>query len=263
MASAEREAPSLTESLSNQARGGEFRGFTEVQPDYPRGRERERERAWSTWVASRFMVWLTSLPAWALVVGCVGLALLAAAASRIALKAFIPAPRARQRLHYRGRHYDGDSGGVRCPDGAHSGEWRQLSGLRSGDRQLGGADASRLAWASTSAGVDSQGIQQALLAYLKADAYIRMARAECGERHRRGHGGRHCPSGARCPGTGEPLHPGDAGIDRAAVLCRRHDQRPSRPSGSGVTRAPRPLRGDAGADRPGIDSERRSNRAAW
>jgi hypothetical protein len=30
------------------------------------------------------------------------------------------------------------------------------------------ADASRLAWASTSAGVDSQGVQQALLAYLKA-----------------------------------------------------------------------------------------------
>jgi hypothetical protein len=42
-------------------------------------------------LASLSMVWLTSPPAWAPVVFCVGLSVLAAIASRVLLRAFIPA----------------------------------------------------------------------------------------------------------------------------------------------------------------------------
>ena len=114
------------------------------------------------------MVWLTSLPAWALVVGCVGLALLAAAASRIALKAFIPLPERDSAFTIAAAIMTAIAAAFAVLMALTVANGANYLASAQGIVNSEAADASRLAWASTSAGVDSQGIQQALLAYLKA-----------------------------------------------------------------------------------------------
>jgi hypothetical protein len=114
------------------------------------------------------MVWLTSLPAWALVVGCVGLALLAAVASRIGLKAFIPVPERDSAFTIAAAIMTAIAAAFAVLMALTVANGANYLASAQGIVNSEAADASRLAWASTSAGVDSGAIQQALQAYLEA-----------------------------------------------------------------------------------------------
>jgi hypothetical protein len=114
------------------------------------------------------MTWLTSLPTPVLVISGLVLALLAATGGRLAVRALIPAAE-REGAHaiaaplmpalgaifalLMGLTLAGEAGLLASAQGIVSSE---------------AADASRLAWAATSPGVDSQPIQSALLGYLVA-----------------------------------------------------------------------------------------------
>ena len=128
-----------------------------------------RSRWWRTLkLASLSMVWLTSLPAWALVVFCVGLSVLAAIGSRLALRAFIPADQFEMAYSIAAPIMTALAAGFAV---------LMALTVANGDACLSSAqsivsseaaDASRLAWASTTPGVDSVTVQQALLGYLEA-----------------------------------------------------------------------------------------------
>ena len=114
------------------------------------------------------MTWLSSLPEGVLVVGGLALALLVAVASWLTVRALIPAAQ-REGAHsvaaplmpalgavfalLMGLTLAGEAGYLASAQGIVSNE---------------AADASRLAWAATSPGVDSAPIQSALLGYLQA-----------------------------------------------------------------------------------------------
>jgi hypothetical protein len=114
------------------------------------------------------MIWLTSLPAPVLVVGGLAAALLVAVGSRLAVRALIPT--AERDVAYT----------VAAPLMPALGAVFALlmaltlaseAGLLASAQGIVGneaADASRLAWAATSAGVNSAPIQSALLGYLQA-----------------------------------------------------------------------------------------------
>jgi hypothetical protein len=114
------------------------------------------------------MVWLTSLPTWALIVGCLGSAVLVSVASRFGLRAFIPAA-------------DKDSAfsiaaAIMTAIAAIFAVTMALTlaseatYLVSAQGAVNGeaADASRLAWAATSPRVDGAPIHAALIKYLEA-----------------------------------------------------------------------------------------------
>lgn len=114
------------------------------------------------------MVWLTSLPAWSLVVGFLGVALIVATGSRVALRAFIPSAE-------RDGAYSiaaplmpalGAAFGIlmALTLAAEAASLASAQGIVSTES----ADADRLAWASTNPAVDSAPIQDALLSYLQA-----------------------------------------------------------------------------------------------
>jgi hypothetical protein len=114
------------------------------------------------------MTWLTSLPATVLVVGGLALALVVAIGGRLALRALIPAAE-RDAAYtiaaplmpalgalfalFMGLTLASEAGFLASAQGIVSNE---------------AADASRLAWAATSPGVNSAPIQSALLDYLRA-----------------------------------------------------------------------------------------------
>src|SRR4249920_372758 len=114
------------------------------------------------------MTWLTSLPAAALVVGGLALALLVAIGGRLAVRALVPTAE-RDAAYaiaaplmpalgalfalFMGLTLASEAGFLASAQGIVSNE---------------AADASRLAWAATSPGVDSAPIQSALLGYLQA-----------------------------------------------------------------------------------------------
>ena len=114
------------------------------------------------------MAWLTSLPAWVLVVGCVGFALLVAASSRVAVRAIVPADE--QDLVQ----------SIASPlTAALAATFAILTGLtlaseagylRSAQDIVSeeASSASRLAWAATIPGVRTESIQPALSEYLRA-----------------------------------------------------------------------------------------------
>jgi Protein of unknown function (DUF4239) len=114
------------------------------------------------------MVWLTSQSVWVLVVGCVGIAVLIAVASRVALRAFIPASERDSAFTV--------AGAIMTAIAAVFAVMTALTVANAATYLVSAqtivnseaADASRLAWAATSAGVDSASIHAALLAYLQS-----------------------------------------------------------------------------------------------
>jgi Protein of unknown function (DUF4239) len=114
------------------------------------------------------MVWLTSLPVWVLVVGCVGAAVLIAIASRVALRAFIPASERDAAFTV--------AGAVMTAIAAVFAVMTALTVANAATYLVSAqtivnteaADASRLAWAATSSGVDTAPIHAALLTYLQS-----------------------------------------------------------------------------------------------
>jgi hypothetical protein len=114
------------------------------------------------------MTWLTSLPAAVLVVSGLALALLVAIAGRLAVRALIPAAE-REGAHAVAAPLMPALGAVFAllmglTLASEASFLASAQGIVSNEA----ADASRLAWAATSPGVDSAPIQSALLGYLRA-----------------------------------------------------------------------------------------------
>ena len=203
------------------------------------------------------MTWLTSLPAAVLVVGGLAFALLVAIGGRLAVRALVPAAE-RDAAYaiaaplmpalgalfalFMGLTLASEAGFLASAQGIVSNE---------------AADASRLAWAATSPGVNSAPIQSALLGYLRATRANEW-RQQRGRRRRSRHRARHRQPGECRPGPIGPPGPRDTREHRAAGLPRCPDQRSSRPPGRGLTSAPRPLRRRPGPHRGGVDRECRT-----
>jgi hypothetical protein len=114
------------------------------------------------------MTWLTSLPAAVLVVSGLALALLVAIAGRLAVQALIPAAE-REGAHAVAAPLMPALGAVFAllmglTLASEASFLASAQGIVSNEA----ADASRLAWAATSPGVNSAPIQSALLGYLQA-----------------------------------------------------------------------------------------------
>ena len=114
------------------------------------------------------MIWLTSLPAPVLVVGGLAAALLVAVGSRLAVRALIPAAE-RDGAYTVAAPLMPALGAVfallmALTLASEAGLLASAQGIVGNEA----ADASRLAWAATSAGVNSAPIQSALLGYLQA-----------------------------------------------------------------------------------------------
>lgn len=114
------------------------------------------------------VTWLSSLPAWGLVLGWLGLALLVAAVGRVGVRALVP-ERERDHVHQIAAPLMPALGAVFAIFAALT-----LAGeagyLRTAENQVSdeAAAASRLAWAATSPGVDAVPVQAALHDYLVA-----------------------------------------------------------------------------------------------
>jgi hypothetical protein len=114
------------------------------------------------------MIWLTSLPAAVLVVGGLAAALLFAIGARLAVRALIPATQ-RESAYTIAAPLMTALGGLfallmALTLASEAGFLASAQGIVSNEA----ADASRLAWAATSAGVNPAPIQSALLGYLRA-----------------------------------------------------------------------------------------------
>jgi hypothetical protein len=114
------------------------------------------------------MIWLTSLPAPVLVVGGLAAALLVAVGSRLAVRALIPTAE-RDGAYTVATPLMPALGAVfallmALTLASEAGLLASAQGIVGNEA----ADASRLAWAATSAGVNSAPIQSALLGYLQA-----------------------------------------------------------------------------------------------
>jgi hypothetical protein len=114
------------------------------------------------------MTWLTSLPVTVLVVGGLALALVVAIGGRLALRALIPAAE-RDAAYTIAAPLMPALGAlfalfVGLTLASEAGFFASAQGIVSNEA----ADASRLAWAATSPGVNSAPIQSALLDYLRA-----------------------------------------------------------------------------------------------
>jgi hypothetical protein len=111
--------------------------------------------------------WLTSLPAWVLIVGCLSIALLVAFLARVCLRALAPAGD-KDRVQQIAAPLMGTLGAAFAIFAALSlaneaAYLRTAEGIVSDEA----AAASRLAWAATSPGADSEQIHRALLDYLE------------------------------------------------------------------------------------------------
>ena len=114
------------------------------------------------------MTWLTSLPTGVLVISGLVLALLAAVGGRLAVRALIPAAE-REGAHAIAAPLMPALGAIFAllmglTLASEAGFLASAQGIVSSEA----ADASRLAWAATNPGVDSEPIQSALLGYLQA-----------------------------------------------------------------------------------------------
>src|SRR5260370_29992049 len=114
------------------------------------------------------MTWLTALPAAALVISGLVLALLVAIGGRLAVRALIPAGE-RQAAETVGAPVMPAVGAIFAllmglTRASEAGFLASAQGIVSSEA----ADASRLAWAATSPGVEPEPIQAALLGYLQA-----------------------------------------------------------------------------------------------
>jgi hypothetical protein len=114
------------------------------------------------------MTWLTSLPAAVLVISGLVLALLAATGGRLAVRALVPAAD-REGAHAIAAPLMPALGAIFAllmglTLASEVGFLASAQGIVSSEA----ADASRLAWAATNPGVDSEPIQSALLGYLQA-----------------------------------------------------------------------------------------------
>jgi hypothetical protein len=114
------------------------------------------------------MMWLTSQAVWLLVVGSLALALLLAGASRVAVAAIVPAAEA-DHVHAIAAPLMPALGATfavltALTLSSEAGYLRTAQDIVSREA----AEASRLAWASTSPGIDSASIQEALAVYLRA-----------------------------------------------------------------------------------------------
>ncbi len=114
------------------------------------------------------MIWLTSLPAWVLVVGGLAAAVLFAVAARMAVRALIP-PAHRDNAFNVAAALMTAIGGLfalitALTLASEAGQQSSAQGIVSTEA----ADASRLAWAATSAGADPGPIHSALAGYLQA-----------------------------------------------------------------------------------------------
>src|SRR4051794_31932606 len=114
------------------------------------------------------VTWLSSLPTWVLVLGWLGLALLMAAGGRVGVRALVP-DRERDHVHQVAAPLMPALGAVFAIFAAltlagEAGYLHTAEGLVSDEA----AASSRLAWATTSPGVDSDSIQTALHDYLVA-----------------------------------------------------------------------------------------------
>src|SRR6185369_7622274 len=114
------------------------------------------------------MTWVTSLPAAVLVISGLVLALLVAAGGRLAVRALIPAAE-REGAHTIAAPLMPALGAIFAlltglTLASEAGFLASAQGIVSSEA----ADASRLAWAATNPGVDSEPIQSALLGYLQA-----------------------------------------------------------------------------------------------
>src|SRR6267378_2669765 len=114
------------------------------------------------------MTWLTSLPAAVLVISGLVLALLVATGGRLAVRALIPAAE-REGAHTIAAPLMPALGAIFAllMGLTLAGEVSFLASAQ-GIVSSEAADASRLAWAATNPGVDSEPIQSALLGYLQA-----------------------------------------------------------------------------------------------
>ena len=114
------------------------------------------------------MIWLASLPMAVLIIGALGAALLFAIGARLALQALIPAAQ-RDGAHAIAAPLMTALGALfaitmALTVASEAGLLTSAQGIVSNEA----ADASRLAWAATSAGVNPAPIQSALLGYLQA-----------------------------------------------------------------------------------------------
>jgi phosphotransferase system glucose/maltose/N-acetylglucosamine-specific IIC component len=114
------------------------------------------------------VVWLTSLPVAALVVGGLGLGLLVAICGRLALSALVPAAE-RDSAYAIAAPLISALGAafailMALSLANEASSFATAQGIVSNEA----ADASRLAWAATSPGINSAPIQAALLDYLQA-----------------------------------------------------------------------------------------------
>ena len=118
-------------------------------------------------VYDRFMTWLTSLPTAVLIIGGLAATLLLAAGARLAVRAVIPATQ-RDNAYTIAAPLMTALGGLFALTMALSlvGEAGLLASAQ-GIVSNESADASRLAWAATSAGVSPTPIQSALVTYLR------------------------------------------------------------------------------------------------
>ena len=126
------------------------------------------------------MTWLTSLPAAVLVISGLVLALLVVVGARLAVRALVPAAE-RDAAYTIAAPLMPALGAIFAllmglTLASEVGFLASAQGIVSSEA----ADASRLAWAATSPGVDSEPIQSALLGYLQAVVEIACKRPDLG-----------------------------------------------------------------------------------
>ncbi len=114
------------------------------------------------------MIWLTSLPSWALVVGCLGSAVLVAIASRFGMRAFIPVAEKDNAFSISAAIMTAVAAVFAVTMALTLANEATYLVSAQGTVNNEAADASRLAWAATSPKVDGAPIHAALLRYLKA-----------------------------------------------------------------------------------------------
>ena len=114
------------------------------------------------------MIWLTSLPAWALVLGCLGSALLASVVSRSGMRVFIPTAERDDAFSIAAAIMTAIAAVFAVTMALTLANEATYLVSAQGIVNNEAADASRLAWAATSPKVDGASIHAALLRYLEA-----------------------------------------------------------------------------------------------
>ena len=149
------------------------------------------------------MIWLTSLPAWALVVGCLGSAVLVAIASRFGMRAFIPVAEKDNAFSISAAIMTAIAAVFAVTMALTLANEATYLVSAQGTVNNEAADASRLAWAATSPKVDGAPIHAALLRYLKATRANEWHGANAANGSDSGHSRRYCPLGAHRQSTGQ------------------------------------------------------------